>query len=220
MKILALEFSATLRSAALIISGGGGERPGVRSLISDAGDRSITPLRLVEQVLKGAALAREEITHLAISAGPGSYTGIRAAIATAQGWQLARAVPIIALTVMEGLALRAQQNGWRGSVRFALDAQRGEFYSQGWQITEAERQPATPLQLVSRNEVLASSEGTILAGPNLAETLPGARELMPEAGALGLAAWERPSVTPGEKLEPVYLRETAFVKAPPLRLIP
>ena len=90
MKILALEFS----SAATQRRRGPGRRrgprrPRLRRSRRD-GRRSTNALGLVEEALRQAQLDREQIECLAIGLGPGSYTGIRSAIALAQGWQLAR----------------------------------------------------------------------------------------------------------------------------------
>ena len=83
MKILALEFSSQQRSVAIV------DDSGVLSEITT--DQLKTgPLVLIEQALQQAQIGREEIQRLGIGIGPGSYTGIRSAIAVAQGWQLAR----------------------------------------------------------------------------------------------------------------------------------
>jgi len=44
--------------------------------------------------------------------------------------------------------------------------------------------------------------------------------LLPDAGILGLLAAERGDFVSGDKLEPIHLRETSFVKAPPPRAVP
>ena len=50
----------------------------------------------------------EEIDCLAIGIGPGSYTGIRAAISIAQAWQLARSVNLLSISSVDCLAAAAQ----------------------------------------------------------------------------------------------------------------
>jgi hypothetical protein len=49
---------------------------------------------------------------------------------------------------------------------------------------------------------------------------PGSRLVFPRAATLASLASERKDFIPGEKMEPIYLRETKFVKAPPPRKIP
>ena len=47
---------------------------------------------------------REAIEAIAVGLGPGSYTGIRAAIALAQGWQLAREVKTLGVSSVAAMA--------------------------------------------------------------------------------------------------------------------
>jgi hypothetical protein len=56
-----------------------------------------------------------------------------------------------------------------------------------------------------------------LLGPGAAAWFPSARDLYPDAAILGRLAIDRTDFVPGEKLEPIYLRETTFKKAPPSR---
>ena len=51
-------------------------------------------------------------------------------------------------------------------------------------------------------------------------THPGSRTLFPRAATLGRFALRRTDFVSGEKLEPIYLRPTQFVKAPPPRVVP
>jgi hypothetical protein len=62
--------------------------------------------------------------------------------------------------------------------------------------------------------------GETIVWPELASQFPHARVVLPEAGTLGLLATGQTRFVPGESLEPIYLRVTAFAKAPPLRVIP
>src|SRR5215203_4547986 len=89
MKILALEFSSQERSVAIFEKPPGGSSRLCGSAL-EKGGRSTNPFALVEQALQNARMEREEIDCIAVGLGPGSYTGIRSAIALAQGWQLAR----------------------------------------------------------------------------------------------------------------------------------
>ena len=69
---------------------------------------------LIEQALQQAQIGREEIQRLGIGIGPGSYTGIRSAIAVAQGWQLARDTELCAVSSAETLAATARGKDLRG----------------------------------------------------------------------------------------------------------
>ena len=62
--------------------------------------------------------------------------------------------------------------------------------------------------------------GETLVGPEVTRWFPGGRIAFPRASGLGRLALGRTDFVPGEKLEPIYLREANFVKAPPPRVLP
>ena len=205
MTILALEFSSEQRSVALAREGV------VLAEASELGGRDTKAFGLIEKVLAAAKIAREEIEVIAVGLGPGSYTGIRAAIAVAQGWQLARGVKLLGVSSAECLAAQAQ--GIFGRVNVVIDAQRGEFYLATWEISAAARAEIAPLKIVTAAEIAArKNAGEICAGP-AAEPV-----LFPSATMLARLATGREDFLPGEQLVPIYLREVNFVKSPPSRI--
>jgi tRNA threonylcarbamoyladenosine biosynthesis protein TsaB len=160
--------------------------------------------------LSDAKGSREEIEAIAVGIGPGSYTGIRAAIAIAQGWQLAREIKLLGISSAEVLAAQAQADKISGRVNVVIDAQRGEFYLGGWEISELEYREISPLKIVSSSEIEALKlTGEICVGPD------AGRILFPGAAMLARLTAGCTHFLAGEKLEPIYLRETNFVKAPP-----
>ena len=177
----------------------------------ELGGRDTKAFALIEKVLAAAKIAREEIEMIAVGLGPGSYTGIRAAIAVAQGWQLARGVKLLGISSAECLAAQAQ--GIFGRVNVVIDAQRGEFYLATWEISAAARAEIAPLKIVTAAEIAArKNAGEICAGP-AAEPV-----LFPSATMLARLATGREDFLPGEQLVPIYLREVNFVKSPPSRI--
>jgi len=118
MKVLALEFSSPQRSVA-VVQGSAGTGHSSLSESVEVGAGAAKTFGLVERVLNEARLEREQIECLAVGLGPGSYTGIRAAIALAQGWQLARGVRLLGISSVECLAAQAQAEGLRNRVRQA-----------------------------------------------------------------------------------------------------
>lgn len=222
MRILALEFSSDARSVAVLGPGPAG--PAVLGQAAQAAGRHTRAFALIEQALREARLEREDIDLIAVGIGPGSYTGIRLAIATAQGWQLARPVRVLGVGSLDVLAAQAHAAGRRGPATFLLDAQRGEFYAACLDLREEGPHPARPLWLAGAGEAsaLASAPGTLVVEPTLHARFPGAHVLCPDAAVLArLAAARGPGgAVPAEQLEPVYLRPDTFVKAPPPRLVP
>jgi len=209
MTILALEFSSHRRSVALARGG---------NLLAEAaetgGYRVTNAFGLMEKVLADAKISRAEIAVIAVGLGPGSYTGIRAAIAVAQGWQLATGVKLLGVSSADCLAAQAQAEKIFGRVNVAIDAQRGEFYLAGWEISASERREISPLKIVSAVELAARrNAGEICVGPEMEPPR------LPTAAMLARLAAGRSDFIAGEKLEPIYLRETSFVKAPPPRIV-
>jgi tRNA threonylcarbamoyladenosine biosynthesis protein TsaB len=207
MTILALEFSSSLRSVALARDGT------VLAAAAETGGYRVTnAFGLIEQALATARLSREAIEVIAVGLGPGSYTGIRAAIAVAQGWQLARKVKLLGVSSAEALAAQARAEKLTGRVNVVIDAQRGEFYQATWEVSASGCRELSPLKIVSAGEIQAlKAAGEICVGPEMERPwFPGA------ATVAGLAS-QRSDFLAGERLEPIYLRETTFVKAPPPR---
>jgi tRNA threonylcarbamoyladenosine biosynthesis protein TsaB len=158
------------------------------------------------------------IAVIAVGLGPGSYTGIRAAISLAQGWQLARGVKLLGVSSAEGLAAQARTEKIPGRVNVVIDAQRNEFYLAAYEVTPESWRETAPLKILSLAGVQSrATEGGILIGPEVTKWFPGGRIIFPRAAALAELAARRSDFVPGEKLEPVYLRETNFVKSPPRR---
>jgi tRNA threonylcarbamoyl adenosine modification protein YeaZ len=214
MKILALEFSSPQRSVAVLRS------EMQVSEIVETGLGATRALGMVEDALRESKLEREEIDCLVVGLGPGSYTGIRGTISLAQGWQLAREIKLLGLSTVECLAAQAQADGLTGRIHIAIDAQRNEFYLATYEINANSYQETEALKIVSLAEVNAREQsGEILVGPEVTRWFPNGRVLFPSAETLARLALNRTDFVRGEKLEPIYLRETSFVKAPPSRIL-
>lgn len=214
MKILAIEFSSEQRSVA-ICSGGA-----VRGRAEESGGRTARAFNLIERALAESKMEREEIGCIAVGLGPGSYAGIRSAISLAQGWQVARSVCLLGIGTVECLAAQAQAAKLAGLVNIVIDAQRNEFYFASYELAPGERRIVEPLRLLAFDEASARcTKGTTLVWPELLGRFPGSHALLPDATTLGLLAAARGDFVSGDKLEPIYLRETSFVKAPPPRVV-
>jgi tRNA threonylcarbamoyladenosine biosynthesis protein TsaB len=214
MTILALEFSSPQRSVAIARDGI------VLSETVESGGRNTAAFGMIEKVLAESQLEREAIEIISVGLGPGSYTGIRAAISIAQGWQLARGTKLIGIRSVEAITAQAQAEKIFGRVKVVIDAQRGEFYLAAFEISQNGRREIEPLRIVPLTKVPSPAEaGEILIGPEVTEWFRGGRTVFPNAAALAKLAAGRNDFVAGERLEPVYLRETNFAKAPPGRTL-
>jgi tRNA threonylcarbamoyl adenosine modification protein YeaZ len=214
MTILGVEFSAPQRSVAL-------RRDALLAEAAEAGGRHTAALGMIERVLAEANAARGEVDTLAVGLGPGSYTGIRAAIALAQGWQLANGVKLLGVSSVEAIVAQAHAESPAGRVAVVIDAQRQEFYLAAYELNAAGWTEVEPLKIVSLAAVRGRTDGAErLVGPEVTRWFPAGQIISPTAATLTRLAAGRTDFVSGDKLEPVYLRDTAFVKAPPSRVVP
>jgi tRNA threonylcarbamoyl adenosine modification protein YeaZ len=219
MKILALEFSSSQRSVAFVDA-----RPGEPVLyvgeVVQSGGRATPAFAMTAEVLGQAGVEREAIECLAVGLGPGSYHGIRVAIALAQGWQLARGVRLLGIGSVDAIAAQAQAEGVRGPVTVVVDAQREELYVAEYELNETGGCETQPLRLAPVKNVQASSKPeTVVIGPEVTRWFPNGRPVFPRAEILAQLAANRSDFSSGEKLEPIYLRATTFVKAKPPQFV-
>ena len=122
MKLLAFETATEACSVALYVDGQVLER-------FEVAPRRHAELSLpwAEQLLAEAGVARSQLDAIALSRGPGAFTGVRLAIAIAQGIALALDRPLLPVSTLQTLALRAPTDAPR--VLACIDARMGELYA-------------------------------------------------------------------------------------------
>ena len=94
-------------------------------------------LECVDTVLGEAGVSRGEIACVACGRGPGSFTGVRIAMATAKGIASALHVGLIGLSTLDAVAWGAWERGARGEVLVAADAMRREIYPVTFSLSDA-----------------------------------------------------------------------------------
>ncbi|HEX5222681.1 MAG TPA: tRNA (adenosine(37)-N6)-threonylcarbamoyltransferase complex dimerization subunit type 1 TsaB [Verrucomicrobiae bacterium] len=209
MKILALEFSSPQRSVAALNT----ETGALAEAADTAGGHAMKPFALIDSALQQSGLEREQIEVVVVGLGPGSYTGIRAAIALAQGWQLACGVELCGISSALCMASQEATAGLQHTFNVVIDAQRGEFYLATYEILAGKPNAVLPIQIVTPEAIKQRErEGQVIIGPEVTKWFTGGRQVFPRAATLArLASMSADSVSSGT-LEPIYLRETAFVK--------
>lgn len=96
---------------------------------------------------------RAAIGLIAVASGPGSFTGLRIAIATVKGIAEAFATPVVAISMLEAVALAS---GAKGEVIAALDAQRSEVFLGDYTIAAVNRASAASDPVLTHREGLAT----------------------------------------------------------------
>lgn len=81
----------------------------------------------IEEILKESGISIQELKAVAVSKGPGSYTGLRIGVSTAKGLCYALGIPLISVDTLQILAKKATIEN--GLIVPMIDARRMEVYS-------------------------------------------------------------------------------------------
>ncbi|MBR4212417.1 MAG: tRNA (adenosine(37)-N6)-threonylcarbamoyltransferase complex dimerization subunit type 1 TsaB [Bacteroidales bacterium] len=171
----------------------------------------------VDEVLREAGLKAAECDAVAVSEGPGSYTGLRVGVSTAKGICFGAGLPLIAVGTLRVLA--EQGRGEAGIIVPMIDARRMEVYAavfDGRTLEERSGVEAVILDENSYREELA--KGSVLFIGNGVEkfrplvTSPNACfcACYPDAAAMigpALESWQKKEFKDVAYFEPFYLKE-------------
>jgi tRNA threonylcarbamoyladenosine biosynthesis protein TsaB len=214
MRLLSIETATPLASVAIVEEGG---------VLAESSLRA--PMRhlewllpAIERMLAHLGLAPAAIDAVAVSCGPGGFTGLRIGIATAAAWATMRRVPLLGVSTLEALACVP---GVEGLVLPVLDAHRGEVAGALYRIArdgsaECLVPPlvVTPERLMAEmmahpGAVLVVGDGLCRCGPAVRASLGdrariGGAQIHPRASAVGWLALPRLAL--GERVQPAALR--------------
>jgi tRNA threonylcarbamoyladenosine biosynthesis protein TsaB len=224
MRLLALE-TATLAGGAALIEDG---RLVGESRLNIALTHSERLMSVVDRLLQDCGWDVASLAALAVSIGPGSFTGLRVGAATAKGLALALEIPVAPVPTLDALA--ATLPFADAAVCPLLAARRDEVYCSlyRWTGRAMERQwehlALAPQVAAARLEapVIVLGDGVEACRPFLGRLGSGVREADPvhslpspaAVGALGHAILAAGGGIPAERLEPLYLRPSeAALKA-------
>lgn len=171
---------------------------------------SLVPL--IGAVLQQAGIAPVAVDRIAVTLGPGSFTGVRIALAAARGLALALNKPVFGLSSLETMAAALPPAAIPTLI--AVDARRGEVYAQGFGPegkalgpplalsleTIADHVPAGPLRLAGSGADLVAAR---LTRPDVV-VVPGL--VAPDAAVLAARVAGMNAVFGTPTPEPLYLR--------------
>lgn len=219
MKILALESAALTASAAVCEDG----RLLGEVLLNNGHTHSETLLPMAVSLLGTLGLSADDIDLFAVSAGPGSFTGVRIGVATVKGLAFGRDKPCVGVSTLEALACNLPVPG--GLICPVMNARRGQVYTALFRGGEdgglpPERlMPDSAIPIADLDAVLDRYGGPVwLCGDGCGLCADGLRhpvKLPPDrlrwpsafsVAQAALAACQAGAVTTAEALKPVYLR--------------
>lgn len=214
MNLLAVETSSAACSAAVV-------RDGLffSSFLPHAGTHSAALFPMIASALEKADLTPDGIGLLAVSAGPGSFTGIRIGVAAVKGLAFARDLPAFGISSLEAAAW---SSGHDGPAAALIDARHGNYYFALFESRGGIYIRKTEDALIPAGEILSLlPPGTGLAGDGAASfaalfpdrdfPLPRAVQ---DAEGVARAALARPAgeAVAARDLEARYLRPSQAEK--------
>ena len=219
MLILAFETSAKACSAALHDGG---------ALLAESYQNSglthsQTLMVMAEDLLKVCGKTAADVTHLAVAAGPGSFTGVRIGVSAAKGFAWGAEKSVYGVSTLEAMALTL--GAFEGHVCCCMDARRNQVYNaiflaENGQLTRICEDRAISLAELKQElehidgPIYLVGDGAALAHRHLAAdipelVLPPEHRRQQRASGVALAALEaieRGEPGDGAALQPNYLR--------------
>lgn len=218
MNILAFDTCFGAASAAAGRGVGGGVPPVVFSARRPRAAGADVLVPLISEVMDAAALSFADVDRIAVTLGPGTFSGVRVGVAVARALALATAKPVVGATSLHvcAQAVRAADEDAIAGRRLgvAMDARLGRVH---FQLFDAAAAPLTEARLLGASEAarLSAGERTLLVGSgaplvaaaSVAGEEPnieiGPVDLEPDARHLALLAV---LLSPLARIVPLYLR--------------
>ena len=158
MKILAIDTSAIVATVAVTED----TKPLAQYTINNGNTHSETLLPMIESVLKSLSLEVSDIDLFALSAGPGSFTGVRIGAATIKGLAFDSKKPCVEVSTLEALAQNLVIH--KGLICPVMNARRSQVYtalfrSDGKELTRL--MPDSAIAISELDELLAKYDEPI-----------------------------------------------------------
>ncbi len=171
----------------------------------------------IKEVLKEASFLFEDLNAVAVSKGPGSYTGLRIGVSAAKGLCFALDIPLIATSTLRCMALQVKADS--GIIIPVLDARRMEVYAGYYDHNYKEIAPVNAVVIKEDTFMEYAEKGTVhLAGSGAAkckEVLQHANfvfdpAIVPSAATMCALSYEKYTKGMLENVayfEPYYLKD-------------
>lgn len=183
--------------------------------------------KYIDAVLQQANIAASDLSAVAVSKGPGSYTGLRIGVSAAKGLCYALNAPLISVNTLQALALEVEQQEVNSCIVPMLDARRMEVYASVFDANYNEVR-ATKAEILNENSFLEQLNAgkvyfvgnsnkkakTLITHPNavfLAHQLPTAKTMC----RLSYDKFKSKNFEDVAYFEPYYLKDFMVMKPKP-----
>ncbi len=224
MKILSIDTATEACSAALLVDNRVDE---IFEVLGRGHAERVLPM--VDEILQRSGLELKDLDAIAVGRGPGAFTGVRIAVSTAQGLSLGSGVPLVPISELYALGVRAlDEHVMIRQALVCLDARMGEVYwglvtrtENGFELVgEGLAAPADVPLPSGRDELLAVGHG-FRAYAHLSERVrPRAAhidvDMLPHAAdmaRLAVVEVDFGRTVTAARLEPVYLRNDVAMRS-------
>ncbi len=174
-------------------------------------------LPMIEQAIQSTELTWQEISAIAFSRGPGSFSGVRINAAVTQALAWANDLAVIPVSTLQALAQHAYREAGLETVTTAIDARMNEVYWAEFELnSQYIMQPSTQEQLLSYAQATALTRfqtvgtGAILLGHESDTKLCYANAQ--DIAEIARAEFLQGHTVAAEQALPVYLRDDAWKK--------
>ena len=148
MLILAIDCSEKTSSVAIVRDG---ELAAQTSVSNKGRDHSGSLLPSIESLMASAGLSFDDVDCFAVSAGPGSFTGVRIGVSTVKGLAFGRGKICAGVSTLEALACNFTDTD--GLICPVLDARRGNLYNALFRVRNGEIERLTEDRLISARDL-------------------------------------------------------------------
>jgi tRNA threonylcarbamoyladenosine biosynthesis protein TsaB len=147
--LLAVDTTSKSCSVAVIL----GQKPAIEITAAVAKTHATQLLPMIRQALRTAAATVGDLDAMAVTIGPGSFTGLRIGLSTVQGLAFAGRTPVIGVSSLEALAYQGLP--WPQAICAMLDARRGEVYSAFYRACGERLEREGPERVLAPESLLA-----------------------------------------------------------------
>ncbi|EKD29200.1 MAG: YdiC [uncultured bacterium] len=141
-------------------------------------------INIIDSLITKSKIDRTSLTAIGVDFGPGSFTGIRIGIATANAIAIALRIPVYSFSSLDLLALRfftENPDNKKDRIRVGINAGRKEVYTAGYEYENGNLLKTETDNLISLDQFNAFSREIILTGYGFEESLENFHEIFPEA---------------------------------------